>query len=79
MIAQDSECPSLMAKPTYYGEGRNVSLVPEADIGGCRNECLLRAHICHSQRLEYALNELLKLTLIYSVIRRRGSFVRGTK
>ena len=32
MIAQDSECPSLMVKPTFCGQTRKVGNVPEADL-----------------------------------------------
>ena len=33
VIAQDSECPSLMVKPTFCGQTRKVGNVPKADIG----------------------------------------------
>ena len=32
MIAQASECPSLMVKPTFCGQTRKVGNVPEADL-----------------------------------------------
>ena len=33
VIAQDSECPSLMVKPTFCGQTRKVGNVPFSDIG----------------------------------------------
>ena len=32
MIAQDSECPRLMVKPTFCGQTRKVGNVPGPDI-----------------------------------------------
>ncbi len=32
VIAQVSECPSLMVKPTFCGQTRKVGNVPESDI-----------------------------------------------
>jgi len=43
VIAQDSECPSLMVKPTFCGQARKVGNVPQNDIAhasGC-----LRVHM----------------------------------
>ena len=41
MIAQDSECPSLMVKPTFCGQTRKVGNVPEADLRTCGYGTLL--------------------------------------